>query len=300
MKNFNYLISGIFVLILFSCSSTSELGTKVDKFFQSNRYKVTVKERDSLIAVNRQLQSDTIRMTRLIESLQKEYKKLNEQYYLLGSKDSALNKEYTALKNEQIKMKADYKYYSDSLEKKLSLLTEELKVKSDEISNNEKLLNGDKALIARRDSVARELDNTVRNALSGYNPDELSTGMRGGKIYVSVSDNLLFKSGSTTVGDMGRKVLKKLSRVINQYQDINVSIEGNAGNKPVDLTAARAKAITAILSEEYDVDPTKLTSSGKGEFLRVSSNENVEGRAKRTDIILSPGLDDLSKSKDKK
>jgi chemotaxis protein MotB len=197
-------------------------------------------------------------------------------------------------------MKEGYMHYSDSLEKKLSLLTEELKAKSDQISNNEKLLSSgnQSLLIAKRDSVARELDNNVRNALSGYNPDELSTEMRGGKIYVSVSDNLLFKSGSTTVGDMGRKVLKKLSRVINQYQDINVSIEGNAGNKPVDLTAARAKAITTILSEEYDVNPTKLTSSGKGEFLRVSSNENAGGRAKRTDLVLSPGLDDLSKSRD--
>lgn len=302
----SFLISGVFVLTLFSCSTSSEFGTKFDKFFQSKRYRVTLLERDSLIAVNRLLQTDTIRMGGLIRSLQNEHKKLSEDYLALASKDSALHNDYTELKNQQVKAREYYRQYSDSLEKKLSILTEELKVKSAQIASNDSMLNigrqspQDLAMIAKRDSMARELNNTVKNALTGYSPNELSTEMRDGKIYVSVSDNLLFRTGMSTVADNGRKVLKKLSRVINQYQDVNVSIEGIGNNKTLDLASARNKAITSILSEEYDVSSAKLTSSVKGEFLRAAENVDTKAKVRRTTFILSPGQDATSKTKEKK
>lgn len=306
MRIFSFLIGGVFVFTLFSCSTSNEFGTKFEKFFQSKRYRGTLLERDSLIAVNRLLQTDTIRMGGLIRSLQNEYKKLSDDYLVLATKDSVLNKDYTELKNQQIKAREYYRQYSDSLEKKLSLLTEELKVKSAQIASNDSILNSgrqspqDLAMMAKRDSTAKELDNTIKNAFTGYNPNELSTEMRDGKIYVSVSDNLLFKTGTSAVADNGRKMLKKLSRVINQYQDINVSIEGVANNKTVDLASARTKAITAILSEEYDVSPAKLTSSVKGEFLRASENVDTKAKIRRTAFVLSPGQDDPSKTKEKK
>jgi chemotaxis protein MotB len=303
MRIFGFLIGGVCVLNLFSCSTSSEFGTKFDKFFQSKRYRVTILERDSLIAVNRLLQTDTIRMGGHIRSLQNEYKKLSDDYLSLATKDSVLNKDYAELKNQQIKAREYYRQYSDSLEKKLSLMTEELRVKSAQIASNDSILNSgrpspqDLAMMAKRDSMVKELDNTVKNALTGYNPSELSTEMRDGKLCVSVSDNLLFKTGTSTVADNGRKVLKKLSRVINQYPDLNVAIEGVANTKTVDQASARTKAITGILSEEYDVNPTKLTSSVKGEFLRASDKVDTRAKIRGTAFILSPGQEDLSKEK---
>jgi len=230
---------------------------------------------------------------------------LIDEYLLLEGKDSALNSEHAALKNQQVKMRDYYRLYSDSLEKRLSFLTGELKAKSAQIAYRDSLLNNgnqslqDPAMAARRDSLVRELNNRVKTALSGYDPNELSTEMRDGKIYLSVSDNLLFKAGTSTVTDNGRKVLKKLSRVINQ-QGVNASIVAIANTKTADLATARTKVMTGILSEEYDVSPTKLTSSVKGEFLRAAENVDTKAKIRGTAFILSPGQDDLSKTKEKK
>jgi chemotaxis protein MotB len=306
VKIFRYLIGGIFVFNLFACSTTGEVGTKFEQFFQSKRYKLTLKQRDSLMAVTRQLQTDTIRLGNIIKTFQIEYKKLNKEFLNLKDENLALTTENTSLKDEQIKLKQSYKNYSDSLEKKLNLLSEELKSKSQEISDNEKLLTeGDhhfKTMMTRHDSVIAELSSALNSSLTEFNSGELSTVITNGVIYLSISDNLLFKSGNVSVEDRGRKVLKKISLILNHYKDVDVTIAGNTDKTPVkstiykdnwDLSVARAAAIVRILSEEYDVHPSRLIASGRGEFFPLAPNENAEGRAKnrRTDIIFSVKLE---------
>ena len=121
-----------------------------------------------------------------------------------------------------------------------------------------------------------------------------------------MSDKLLFKSGSAEVEEKGLDALKKLAEVLNNNKDVGVMIEGHTDNIPIktaqfkdnwDLSVARATNIVRMLDEVHQVDAKNLTAAGRGEYMPKASNETAEGRAKnrRTEIILSPKLDELYK-----
>ena len=151
------------------------------------------------------------------------------------------------------------------------------------------------------------LTETVKNALLGFKADELQVYMKDGKVYVSMSDKLLFKSGSPDVESKGKEALEKLAEVLNKNPDISIAIEGHTDNVPIktvqfkdnwDLSAARATNVVRLLTGQYGMDPKRLTAAGKGEFSPVADNSTPEGKAKnrRTEIVLSPKLDALMKA----
>jgi chemotaxis protein MotB len=130
--------------------------------------------------------------------------------------------------------------------------------------------------------------------------------MKNGKVYVSMSDKLLFKSGQASVEDKGKDAIKKLAEVLIKNNDIDVAIEGHTDSIPIktsvykdnwDLSVARSTNIVRMLTEEFKVEAKRVTASGKGEFLPVASNATPEGRARnrRTEIVLSPKLEELFK-----
>ena len=146
--------------------------------------------------------------------------------------------------------------------------------------------------------------NSVKDALLGFSSDELTVSEKNGKIYVALSDKLLFKSGSAKVDNRGKEALAKLADVLNKQTDIDVSIEGHTDSKPIhtaqfqdnwDLSVIRATSVVRILTKEYKVNPLQILPSGRGEFMPVADNETNEGRSKnrRTEIIISPKLDKL-------
>ena len=204
--------------------------------------------------------------------------------------------------------------YNDLINESLSKtdqFNKALKAKSDELSNKEQLLSErEKALkemqltIARQDSITKRLNGILRNALLGFNSDELSVEIKNGKVYVSMSDQLLFKSGSSAVEAKGKEALKLLGEVLDKNLNIDILVEGHTDNVPIktslykdnwDLSVARATSIVRILTNDYKIAPTRLTASGKGEYFPRSSNDTAEGRARnrRTEIILSPKLDEI-------
>jgi len=161
-----------------------------------------------------------------------------------------------------------------------------------------------KKIIDRQDEINKRLNSTLRNALLGFNPDELSVEVKNGKVYVSMSDKLLFKSGSAAVEDKGKEALKLLAGVLDKNPDIDILVEGHTDNVPIktavykdnwDLSVARATSIVRILTTDHKIAPTRVTASGRGEFFPKATNDTPEGRAKnrRTEIILSPKLDEL-------
>lgn len=208
------------------------------------------------------------------------------------------------------------------LDKKYKLLTNDnlsqaeqfnatLKQKSDELIAKEKLLlERENALadlkkkLSRQDSITKRLNDVLRNALLGFQSDELSVEIKNGKVYVSMSDKLLFKSGSAAIEDKGKEAIKVLAEVLGKNPDIDILVEGHTDNIPIktsvyrdnwDLSVARATSIVRILTDEYKIPPTRLTASGRGEFSPRSTNETPEGRAnnRRTEIVLSPKLDEI-------
>jgi chemotaxis protein MotB len=182
--------------------------------------------------------------------------------------------------------------------------TEELNYKERLLKEREQALNELRDVIARQDSITKRLNDVIRNALLGFNSDELSVEVKNGKVYVSMSDKLLFKSGSAAVEAKGKEAIKVLAGVLDKNRDIDILIEGHTDNVPIktavyrdnwDLSVGRATSIVRILTDEYKIEPTRLTASGKGEFSPRATNETTEGKAlnRRTEIILSPKLDEI-------
>lgn len=286
------------LIITVSLLTFSSCATVKDKL-ASKRYKQTVAERDQLLQEKGVLLADTTRRGTDYRLLQSEQLKLQQQYRALDKQHAELYKDYQALLNSSTSK-------TEQLNAALKNKHLELDRKEAVLKEKERLLSEMQQKIQRQDSISNALNQLVKNALLGFASDELMVEQKGGKVYVSMSDKLLFKSGSATVETKGQDALKKLADVLSKQKDIDILIEGHTDNVPIktsvykdnwDLSVARATTIVRLLSEQQKVAPTRLTASGKGEFFPVAPNETLEGRARnrRTEIILSPKLDDLFK-----
>lgn len=162
-------------------------------------------------------------------------------------------------------------------------------------------------VLADKEKAVNDLKNKVSGALLGFKDNDLKIEVKNGKVYVSLSEQLLFKSGSTTVDSKGVEALKKLAGVLKDQDDIRAMIEGHTDDVPMargtsgmkdnwDLSVLRATSIVRILTDA-GVQSDKLVASGRGEFLPVDSAKTKEARQKnrRTEIILTPKLDELFK-----
>ena len=192
-------------------------------------------------------------------------------------------------------------------------LSSELDEKGKQLSTKEQLLiDREKKLkelqdmMAKKDAAVNSLKNKVAEALTGFKSEDLTVHMKNGKVYVSMQENLLFKSGSAKVDPKGIDAIHKLAEVLQKNPDIDIMIEGHTDNVPLkgekykdnwDLSTARALSIVRQLTDKEGLDAKRLTAAGRGEFVPIASNDIPEGRAKnrRTEIILSPKLDELFK-----
>lgn len=275
MKRFNTIfLPFVAALLLSACSSVYKCGevTADQKVHGSKRLKAVVHERDSLC-------NDLAMKTRENASLRTDIGNLNER-------NTALLAKYNKLTNENISQAG------------------QLGEKSEELLRKEKALREMQRIIARQDSITNRLNTILRDALLGFNSDELSVEIKNGKVYVSMSDKLLFKSGSAVVEKKGVSALALLAGVLDKNRDIDILVEGHTDNVPIktvvykdnwDLSVARAASVVRILTEDYGIGPGRLTASGKGEFFPRATNETESGKARnrRTEIILSPKLDEL-------
>jgi chemotaxis protein MotB len=161
-------------------------------------------------------------------------------------------------------------------------------------------------MLRKQDSITQALNAVIKKALLGFNSDEITVEMKNGKVYVSMTDKLLFRSGSADIEEKGKEAIKKLADILNKNKDVSITIEGHTDNVPIktaqfkdnwDLSVARATNMVRLLDETYKVDAKRLTAAGRGEYVPKVSNDTPEGRAKnrRTEIVLSPKLDELYK-----
>ena len=192
-------------------------------------------------------------------------------------------------------------YSNLSEQEKLNML---LKEKMEKLAEREATINKLQAEVDAQNARLQSLLNSVKDALLGFSSDELTVTEKNGKIYVAMSDKLLFESGSAQVNKQGKEALGKLAEVLKKQHDIDVFIEGHTDNKPIktvqfkdnwDLSVVRATSVVRILTKDYGVNPLQILPCGRGEFMPVDNNESVEGRAhnRRTEIIMAPKLDKL-------
>jgi chemotaxis protein MotB len=185
-------------------------------------------------------------------------------------------------------------------------LNANLAKKISELQDREKTIAELQKMIDQQKKKVKDLLNSVKDALLGFSSDELTVREEDGKVYVAMSDKLLFESGKAIVNQQGREALGKLAQVLNKQTDIDVYIEGHTDNVPIktavfqdnwDLSVIRATSVVRILTETYNVNPLQIQPCGRGEFKPVDVNTTPEGRARnrRTEIIMAPRLDKLFK-----
>jgi chemotaxis protein MotB len=181
----------------------------------------------------------------------------------------------------------------------------QLNLTKEQLADRQRRLVALQALMDQQKRAIQDIRKKMTDALVGFNASDLTVSVKNGKVYVSLSENLLFPSGSATVNPKGKDALGKLAQALNTDQDITVDIEGHTDSVPIRgryqdnwaLSVARSTAIVRILTTDYQVDPTRVVASGHSSYEPVQPNSTADGRAqnRRTDIILSPKLDELFK-----
>lgn len=160
--------------------------------------------------------------------------------------------------------------------------------------------------IQRKDSLNLALVMNLKRSLDEVAGNDIQVEVRGGKVHVSISDNLLFASGSARVNSTAESVLANISTVLNDHRDLNVIVEGHTDNVPVkingvrdnwELSTMRATAVVRKLTNDFYVDPARLSAAGRAEFDPRGDNDTAEGRARnrRTEIVITPNLDEFFK-----
>jgi chemotaxis protein MotB len=301
MKKLLFTITPIILMVFYiGCAPVYKCGdTKPEKApaMWSNKLRATVTERDNLCTSLALKEKENSGLTNDLSVLTANHKILSEQNSELTVKYTDLQEKYKYLVDENLSQ-------TDKLNKALMAKSEDLDAKEKLLTERERSLADMKKIIARQDSITNRLNTVLRNALLGFNSDELSVEIKNGKVYVSMSDKLLFKSGSSAVEEKGNGALKLLAGVLDKNSDIDILVEGHTDNVPIktsvykdnwDLSVARATSIVRILTTDYKIAPTRMTASGKGEFFPKAGNDTSEGRAinRRTEIILSPKLDEI-------
>ncbi|WP_430614827.1 OmpA family protein [Flavobacterium sp. JP2137] len=261
-------------------------------------------------------QQDNNRLSEELESLsgdrsllEKERQKLQEQLAQLEEERDQLNAEISAAQGTLSTLTDSYSTLEKSSAAALKAEAErlnKLKLELEERSNRVTELEGK---IAAQENQMKKLKDNLSRALNNFEGKGLTIEHKNGKVYVSMENKLLFKSGSWAVNPDGKTAVEELGKVLATNPDISVLIEGHTDNDKIlgalgggiednwDLSTKRATTIVNLLAENNRIDKKNLTAAGRSEYAPLASNASAEGKAKnrRIEVILSPKLDEISK-----
>ena len=193
----------------------------------------------------------------------------------------------------------------DNMSAELEKSQKELDDKRVQLMARAMRINELEGVLARKDSAVTALKNKITNALLGFEDQGLTIEQKNGKVYVSLEEQLLFKSGSWVVDTKGKEALMKLAKVLQTQPDVGILVEGHTDDVPYggngnvtdnwDLSVKRATSIVKLLMEKSSINPTQLTAAGRSEYLPLDGADTKEARAKnrRTEIIITPKLNEL-------
>lgn len=223
-----------------------------------------------------------------------------------NKEELAASKTRVASLEEQLKQqKKDYAALQSSLDKSLTNAnSNNLNISKlvDQINESNQYIRHLVEVKSKSDSLNMVLTNNLTRSLSREELKEVDVQVLKGVVYISLADNMLYKSGSYEVNDRAQETLSKIAKIIMDYKDYDVLIEGNTDNVPIsrenirnnwDLSCLRASSVVQYLQNHYGVDPKRLTAGGRGEYNPLASNDTSVGkqRNRRTQIIITPKLD---------
>lgn len=260
------------------------------------------------------LRNDSTQNGVSLMALEKKYESLSDSYDLLTSKNSremANKAKEIKLLLEQIEdVESELFAKEDELSKlstSLELKEQELKLAQENLDARSRRVTELESIISKKDSMVTALKKSISKALIGLEGEGLTVEQRGGKVYISLEEDLLFASGKYEVNKGGIEALNKLATVLASQKDLAILVEGHTDSIPLsgrgivkdnwDLSVMRATNVVKALTKNLSLDPLQLTAAGRAEFIPIASNNTIEGRSanRRIEMILSPKLDDLFK-----
>jgi len=241
---------------------------------------------------------------------QTENKELSSNYQDSKEQLAATKARVASLEDQLAQQKRDYASLQGSLDKSLTNASSNninISKLVDQINESNRYIRHLVEVKSKSDSLNLVLTNNLTRSLSKDEMKEVDVQVLKGVVYISLADNMLYKSGSYEINDRAAETLSKIAKIIMDYKDYDVLIEGNTDNVAVntmapsmknirnnwDLSALRASSVVQYLQDHYGVDPKRLTAGGRGEFNPIATNDTEIGkqRNRRTQIIITPKLD---------
>lgn len=248
-------------------------------------------------------QAENQKLSENFRDMAKDYQDAKEQL-------AASTARMTSLEDQLAQQKKDYAALQGSLDKSLANAGQNnisIEKLVDQINESNQYIRHLVEVKSKSDSLNLVLTNNLTRSLSKEELKEVDVQVLKGVVYISLADNMLYKSGSYEINDRAAETLSKIAKIIKDYKDYDVLIEGNTDNVPVnasaasmknirnnwDLSCLRASSVVQALQNQYGVDPKRLTAGGRGEYNPVTSNDTEVGkqRNRRTQIIITPKLD---------
>ncbi|MFC5282349.1 OmpA/MotB family protein [Pedobacter alpinus] len=273
MKKQHILSAIVVLLFLSSCVVMSK-----------KKYEALVSQKDSLNLGWNNAQTKIISLEETIKTLKADTADLYARIASKTEELEGLNKNYASL--------------SSNSSSEINKLSEDLKKREARLKEVEEILR-------KRDEATNALKDKLQKALLGFTENGLTVEVKNGKVYVSLTDKLLFNTGSIVIDEKGKQALQELAKVLNTQSEINIAVEGHTDNQKVgnlgqikdnwDLSVLRATSVVRYLKELQAITPERLTATGKGEFQPIELGNTAEARSRnrRIEIVLSPKLDEL-------
>lgn len=273
MKKSALLSTVIVLLFLSSCVVLSK-----------KKYETLLNQKDSLSIGWDEAKVKIQSLEELIASLRADTATLNGKLADLNGQFETLNSTYAALRS--------------NTSSEINQLSEDLKKREARLKEVEEILK-------KRDQATNALKEKLQKALLGFQESGLTVEIKNGKVYVSLTDKLLFDTGSIVIDDKGKQALQELAKVLNTQPEINIAVEGHTDNQKVgnlgqikdnwDLSVLRATSVVRYLTELQKITPERLTATGKGQFqpIELGNTADARSRNRRIEIVLSPKLDEL-------
>jgi chemotaxis protein MotB len=270
------------VLALSSCASSKKLKGEQAKYAKLNEF--YVQTQNDLKACREAEEASARRRSQLETELNAAKKQL-----------AFVNENNNAMVNQLKDLSVISSSQAESIKKSL-----------ENIGSKDLYIKDLQQAMARKDSLNMALVRNLKGALSDINDQDIEIKVEKSAVFISISDKLLFKSGSYEVSNRAGEVLGKVAQVLNSRPEIEFLVEGHTDNVPIrstsiednwDLSTKRATAVVRILQNKYGIAPKRMTAGGRSEYIPVASNDSITGKAanRRTRIVILPQLDQFFK-----
>ena len=317
-----FLVLGVSALVLGSCVTKQKYNELQNDLTACNA------EREKLEAQRINLDNRVIELEKEVEKMKNQIQHLVADTILLSQKSKELSEAYGKMQADYEELSASYKAMSagnkrdaeamlaklqeaqtklDEKEKELKQLSEDLDKKNQALNEKTAKLSELQSILDKKDADVLALKEKIKKALQGFEGSGLEVMEKNGKVYISMDEKLLFASGKFSIDNNGKEALKALAKVLEADAGISITVEGHTDNVPLtpastaqirdnwDLSVMRATTVVKTILENGDINPERLTASGRSEYVPIDTENSKEARAKnrRTEIILTPQLDAL-------